>query len=590
VNISVFSDYNRFSGSSLADSEDVSLLDFNNEAQLRKERAHQLLKPVHLTSNERIQLMDDFVASIAELGTLNAFSLYWLCHPISEKNELLPGNLFDSVKDYLSFLHVIKQFKGTQLAVISVDTVLSAAINEYAGKSNKKGVLSPLRHFLSGIRMQVNILNQKRKRATKWQHLADTFNPKKTYTILRSWFDHRSWHQIANDKDTYYGKLPGFIKRNGQDILYYGDIIGAGFEPKKSDEADKSLPPILMEGQFLRAGDVFHALLFQLICRFKIKLKKKITLHDNDVSSIYKHYYKKELNGYAIFNNYFTFLAAKRMIKKVKSRLFLNLFENYSWEKVTTLALRKSSKPMAIHAFQHAQVAANSVKFAMAKDEAIGTPLPDKIITLGEVTRNFLVQQRHYPESITVTGCALRHDYHIPETTIPKKRQKHIHVYMWTFERSIEMLNFLYQCRHQLEDYSLSVRMHPINPLEQIKPHLDFTDMSFFKISTGSLVDSFQEADIALYSGTTVCLDALANGLPVINIQFDDFISPDPIADFNDFKWTVTTGQELFSAIKTITELDDQTFYQLQKKGLDFVNQYFYPVNNTNMTAFLVNK
>jgi hypothetical protein len=84
-----------------------------------------------------------------------------------------------------------------------------------------------------------------------------------------------------------------------------------------------------------------------------------------------------------------------------------------------------------------------------------------------------------------------------------------------------------------------------------------------------------------------VCLDALANGVPLVNIEFDDFISPDPIADFNDFKWTATTGNELAETLNTISNIDDQTFYRLQEKGFEYVGNYFYPVTQQNMKIFM---
>ena len=90
-----------------------------------------------------------------------------------------------------------------------------------------------------------------------------------------------------------------------------------------------------------------------------------------------------------------------------------------------------------------------------------------------------------------------------------------------------------------------------------------------------------------IYHGTTASLDALANGLPVINVEFDDFISVDPLFDFNDFKWMVGRPEELEDAIEKVYALSDEDYYERQKRGIEFVKNYFYPVNEENLRKFL---
>jgi hypothetical protein len=101
------------------------------------------------------------------------------------------------------------------------------------------------------------------------------------------------------------------------------------------------------------------------------------------------------------------------------------------------------------------------------------------------------------------------------------------------------------------------------------------------------LQESFRANDLVIYHGTTAGLDALANGLPVINVEFDDFISVDPLFDFNDFKWTVERPGELADAIEKVYALSDEDYYIKQKKGIEFVKDYFYPVNEENLGKFL---
>jgi hypothetical protein len=105
-------------------------------------------------------------------------------------------------------------------------------------------------------------------------------------------------------------------------------------------------------------------------------------------------------------------------------------------------------------------------------------------------------------------------------------------------------------------------------------------------VSNDLLETIFSQADLIVYSGTTVCLDALAQGIPVINVEFDDFLSPDPLFGFHDFKWTVKKPDELVSAFESIYKLTDSEYYSRQAKAFDFVRKYFYAVNNQNLQVF----
>lgn len=344
--------------------------------------------------------------------------------------------------------------------------------------------------------------------------------------------------------------------------------------------------PILVDDALLSWLDYFKAGLFRCKCRYKIKLPDKITIHGVDTNFIFKNYFNAGLKSTYIAKHYLIYLAAKKLLRKVQVDHFFNLFENYAWEKVTTLAIRENPKKIKLTAFQHAQVAQSSTKFFLGKKESRCSPLPDKIVTLGEITRDFLVNQKKYPDDVTVTGCALRHNYPDVSGIIPRKHHNRILVFLWTFEYSIRLLNFLCSCNIPQDRYAITVRPHPTLPFDALKPRLGREYNGIFRISNRSLKKDFARTDIVVYSGTTSCLDALASGLPVINIEFGDFVSPDPLFCFSDFKWTVNKPDELESAFESIYKLTDSEYYSRQAKAFDFVRKYFYAVNNQNLQVF----
>jgi hypothetical protein len=602
MRVFIFSDSGTFRQHRMSKEALVGVLDFNRDQHLRKVWTGEIIQPKRFTAADKQQLVDQYVEEISDIGAGNHYSLSWLCHPISEKNDLAPNNLFNQVKDFLYFFQVyqvVSESGGETLVVLADSPVLVKSI---IGFSRRQGIhcevskaLVPvirrifskgIRWLLSCVRNNFQLVRGKRSRARQWGFLPDGPDKGKTYTVMRTWFDYRSPSLINSDRDIYYGSLPGFLKKKGRDILYFGDIIDSGFGQAFEVPEQGLRNPVLLEGALLNWFDIGKGVLFHWRCKRNIRLKDKIVIQNVDVRNVFENYLLQELKNLYIPTNYFTYLAVKRLVNKVKVDQFFNLFENYSWEKVTTLAIRESSPGIKITTFQHAQVAPGSIKFFMGSRESRDIPLPDRIVTPGQVTRDFLVNEKNYPSGITVPGCALRHDYHYSRHKVPRQHRDRVLVYLWTFQRSIEVLNFLSTCRVLQERYSITVSTHPNHPLEKLKPHLNFTDTGIFKVSTDSLQGNFQEADMVVYSGTTVCLDALANGLPVINIEFEDFLSPDPLFNFTGFKWNAGNEQELLAAIETIYGLSDSDYYERQKKARDFVRKYFYPVNEKNMEVF----
>lgn len=579
----------------------VRVLDFTRDPRVKKKWNGYLIDNADFSPQEKERLVDEYVEAVSRIGVGNRFSLFWLCHLISEKNELLPGDLFSRTADFIPFYRAFNlcREQNHSLAVITTDPVIAADIRDFARErgvecetgcslTGKRLYSTGLRGIIATARTQLRLLKEKRTRALKWKHLAAPLDCTKTYTLLRTWFDQRSPGLISKDQDIYYGQLPGYLKEKGRNLLYYGDVINDRFQKALDETPGELTAPMLMEGAFLKFTDFIKAVIFRLRCKRKVKLPSAVTILESDTAVVFRNFFLQGLNHPSLTTNYFTYLAVKRLLKKVKLDQVVNIFENYSWEKVTTLAVKEHKKKIPVAAFQHAQVALSGVKFFHGKHGVPDKCFPDRLITLGKVTRDFLVNQKHYPPVITVPGCALRHDYADLDAFFARKRHGRVVVNLWTFERSIEMLNFLYSCRALLENYRVMISTHPNHPIEKLKPHLDFEDTSKFEFSTRSLKENFQISDAVIYSGTTVCLDALASGVPVINVEFPDFISPDPLFGFHDFKWTAHDEEGIMAAITEIHALNDDQYAERREKAQQFVTDYFHPVTPFRMKKFLL--
>jgi hypothetical protein len=127
-------------------------------------------------------------------------------------------------------------------------------------------------------------------------------------------------------------------------------------------------------------------------------------------------------------------------------------------------------------------------------------------------------------------------------------------------------------------------------PWEQFEKnfHYGIARYPHFRVSSETSVkEDILQADIVIYWGSTVGLEAQCMGRPVINYLSRAVVNFDPLFQFHDFKWTVADQDDLGRVIEEILALSDQDFSCRQQAGLAYLKKYFYPVTNASIDLFL---
>lgn len=103
-----------------------------------------------------------------------------------------------------------------------------------------------------------------------------------------------------------------------------------------------------------------------------------------------------------------------------------------------------------------------------------------------------------------------------------------------------------------------------------------------------SLKDDIEASDMVIYWGTTVALEALSMGRPVIHFDNGSLLSYDPLFKCNDLKWTVSKRESLVAKIEKIYKLSDEDFYAQRTSAQVYLKRYFYPITDNNLKEFII--
>ena len=535
----------------------------------------------------------DFIASLGK----EVRSDWWWASVLSEKNDLT-SKLFDRLYRLLCLDNTIKKMGNKDIIIVSSDQVLVKqiifnykerfTIRSYTHCYIKDWVL----HILKGIKGH---LLQLYKAVDEYKKLLLTrrilekrksiIENKADYVVLRTWVDHRNY-KSQTYVDPYFGNLPQFLSAQKKNVLIFAATFSDYKNILKQFHADnKNL--IIPYNFYLYWTDILRCLVNTY---FRRPLVKRPVFFENlDITHIISFELSLDMAEGFFFNSLIQYYSCIRLAEFISIERFIYTFENYAWEKMSILGLRRQNSNIRIIGFQHAFISRNSFKYFPGSGEDKIMPLPDRIITLGEQTKEIMKRFGNYPEAIFFTGCALRQEYLFNLNVLPRGDGGGIFVPMTiTIEDTVKVIRFLLVAGLDEAPEKVYLRFHPGTPVRSVIDALGFNVPDNFIISDNPpMPEEIKRCSVVLYTWTTVCLEALKMGRPVIYLDVNYPLEVDPLFECTHLKDSCRYPQELLHKIDKIRKIDDKTFNTELAKSEEYLAEYFYPVNEEYLSAFI---
>jgi hypothetical protein len=289
------------------------------------------------------------------------------------------------------------------------------------------------------------------------------------------------------------------------------------------------------------------------------------------------------------FYNVVVYRAARRLLARWRPAWLIYPYENKALEKMLLLAAREACKECRIVGYQHTSITRRHATLLFAEREAAVTPLPERIVTVGEVTRRYLERHGRYPAGIFVTGCALRQQ----RGPLLERRAAagRLRLLLALSSSRRELTEAVAACRRALDadaGLEFGIRTHPEFPVALLPGELrDWVERHARNFSGSALASNLEWCDAVVYVSSTVALEALGRGRPVINLAISDALDPDPVLDPVEFHWAANTPEALVAAAREIAALDAAEFERRRRQALDYVDEYLSPPTPQALEAFL---
>ena len=398
-------------------------------------------------------------------------------------------------------------------------------------------------------------------------------------------------NSISEDKDykfidPMFGRLAEYINsRERLIVLVY--VIGPYFRTVKKLKKQNNLTIVPVEN-WLSFADVVNLLVTVLTSRLDQELSDDLYFRQIAVSKIIQCELFRKYNDLWLDQ-----LASKPIMASFATDVgvdkYIQTFENYPWEKLAIEGLRSVAPSTKIIGFQQAVVPEAAANFFSGKSEIERMPIPDQVLCVGEEPLKIINELGGTAFPNAEVGCGLRYEYLSLLRRKPRRKIKNILVVPEGTSNVLPMIELVASQLKYSNRYIVTFRFHPVLPYPKIKSKLSLNleGVGNFSISTDDLQNDLLAADLCIYWGSTVAVEALAMSLPLIFFDPEQPFSNDPLFQCDYLKWVVRRSDSLEAVIDEIDSLEDGEFERQSKLAKTYVNRYFAPVTDQALHKFL---
>jgi len=402
-----------------------------------------------------------------------------------------------------------------------------------------------------------------------------------TPVVLFTLIDNNSFPATGSFRDVYLGELPNHIKKERREVFILGQLHDELSNGLISSIRRHNNPPLFLLDHFWSAGDLINVTCQALYDYFQRPPEWSPShFMGFDVRRFLTANLRLDLQS-AYADNLLNYKAAKKCLQQIHPDLFIYPYENKCIERMLLKAIAEVCPDAQKIGYQHAVLTQKHIHMFLADGESKTLPLPDKIVTNGPHTAHLLHEEGNYPDGMIVAGTALRQTSVIPKNLIKEQPPRQITKILMALAEGIEEYNKAFSFLRAIQDsnntdrFNFRVRLHPGIPYDPFQNKNLTNRLRCTKDTTQSLLESLYWADVVLYASTSVAVQSMAMGVPVIWMDLLDFWGTDPINRDDVLRWKLTSPHEWNKVISTIEQLSQVEFNLRIDKSKKIASEYF---------------
>ena len=233
-------------------------------------------------------------------------------------------------------------------------------------------------------------------------------NLKKPILALKTFAYESSFNHHHQFVDKFFGKLPTYLENQRNEILSIVTCLGDYRKILYNIVKDKKnlIFPIEL---FISPVDLIKN--FLNIIKLQFKVNQTIYFDHIDLTQFINDYFLINKANEISLNHVLEYDSIKGLLKYFSIKSFIATYENIPWEPMCFLALKETSPETMSIGYQHSNVSDFDTNYFLSGYELSKRPLPDRIYTVGPITKNIIEKNSGGQYPYIESTCALRYKY-----------------------------------------------------------------------------------------------------------------------------------------------------------------------------------
>lgn len=405
--------------------------------------------------------------------------------------------------------------------------------------------------------------------------------------VLKSFFYESTIGEDRLFHDPMFGRLPEYLTREKKLIIavhIVGKFRACLIRMRLHEKFD-----IVPVEYWLSPTAIIKATSVVLLGRLDLRIPDKLIYRGTNIACVFKQELFRRCNDIQLEDYLFYDLMEGCITAAGQVTHYIQTYENNPWEKMAILAVRRASPSTKISAFQHAVAPPAAVNLFNSAKEARLMPLPDWVVCSGKESVEIIRAHCVALHPVLTLGGAIRYEH---LRGFKKKTRVAIRRILIAAEGVFEVIPMLKYVLEQIgghTKYQLTFRFHPALPYEKFNREHGFSVGNFANstVSAQSLQRDLEDHDLCIYWGSTVAIEALYVGMPLIHFDLEGELSYDPLFRCKHLKKVATKKSSLIELICDIERLRTTEYEHEVIQGRQYARNYFASVTNRSFEVFL---
>jgi hypothetical protein len=408
-------------------------------------------------------------------------------------------------------------------------------------------------------------------------------------TLINTWVDKRSFDEKGAYRDSYFGKLPEYLKNNNKNVVIVPHVLGTIPYREAVAKMVGSDLVFLVPHSFLSISDVF-GVFFEILAN-KPKKSAFPRFENIEISDLIFDDLKNDWNGARVAFDLLIYRFVRRLSEKgIPVDTVIYPYENQIWERVLCAATRRFYPSAYLIGYQHTTIYKMYLNYFLSKHEVGVLPFPDKVITNGRRYKEVLTESG-YPEGKVVQGGAIRYAYLLKPSVHEERKKGDKRVILVTPSISesdaVELIWKVLEAFRSHTEYKVIIKCHPAMPFERISKRLKVELPKHFFVSDGPVADLLKGSDVLLYTYSTTCVEAIAAGVPVVHVEPDLSIDLDPLEFDPEARLSARNPEEIVKRVEEAIAMDEKELSKKRETWSGVVRGLFGKVDDSTYRLFL---